>query len=43
MKESFVFIEENKKLLVISEGVFKYFLRVYDLLVVYIWEINIES
>lgn len=43
VKVKFVDIFDDKKLLVISEGVFKYFFKVYDLNVVYIWEINIES
>lgn len=42
-KESFQSIDEDKKLLVTSEGAFKYFSKAYDLPTTYIWEINTEN
>lgn len=43
VKFKFVLILNDKKMIVISEGCFKYFLKVYNVFFVYIWEINIEE
>ena len=42
-KSSFAAIPTDKKLIVTSEGCFKYFSKAYDIPSAYIWEINTEE
>ena len=42
-KSSFAAIPADKKLIVTSEGCFKYFSKAYDIPSAYIWEINTEE
>lgn len=42
-KEKFAAISEDKKMIVTSEGCFKYFSKAYDIPSNYIWEINTEE
>ena len=42
-KDSLGSIEEDKRLLVTSEGAFKYFSKAYDVPAAYIWKISTES
>lgn len=42
-KDNLGSIEEDKRLLITSEGAFKYFSKAYDVPAAYIWEINTES